>query len=49
MEAQQIEYKLENWRLFIDSSKSGLKAVLLHNANEYPLVPVAYSRVMKET
>ena len=49
MEALQIEYKLENWRLFIDSSKSGLKTVLLHNANEYPSVPVAYSRIMKET
>ena len=49
IEALRIEYKLEHWRLFIDSSKSGLKAVLLNNGNEYPSVPVAYSRVMKET
>lgn len=48
MEALKIEYKPENWRLFIDSSKSGLKAVLLHNGNTYPSVPVAYSKVMKE-
>ena len=44
IEALRIEYKL-----FINSCKSGLKAVLLHNGNEYPSVPVAYSRVMKET
>ena len=40
---------LGNWRVFIDSSKYGLEAVLLHNGNEYPSVPVAYSRVIKET
>ena len=49
IEALRIEYKLHNWRLFIDSSKSGLKAVVLYNGNECPSVPVAYSRVMKET
>lgn len=27
-----LPYESENWRLFIDSSKSGLKAVLLHSA-----------------
>jgi len=26
-----IEYKKEEWRLFIDSSKTSLKVVLLHN------------------
>lgn len=37
------------WRLFIDSSKSSLKAVLLHNGNINPSIPVAYSVLMKET
>ena len=38
-----------NWRLFIDSSKKNIKAVLLHNGNRYPSVPVAYSTTLKET
>ena len=38
-----------NWRLFIDSSKESIKAVLLHNSNRYPSVPVAYSTTFKET
>ena len=29
------------WRLFIDSSKVSLKAVLLHKGNEFPSVPLA--------
>lgn len=49
MQALHIEYDIEDWRLFIDASKSGLKAVLLHNDNVYMPVPVAYSRVLKET
>ncbi|GFO50462.1 hypothetical protein PoB_007696700 [Plakobranchus ocellatus] len=31
------------WRLFIDSSKRSLKAVLLHNGNKYSSVPVGHS------
>lgn len=42
-------HKVEEWRLFIDSSKSGLKAVLLHNGNKQPSVPIAYSKKLKET
>ena len=38
-----------NWRLFIDSSKESIEAVLLHNGNRYPSVPVAYSSDLKET
>ena len=49
MEALRIEYRLENWSLFIDSSKFGLQAVLLHNDNEYSSVSVSYLRAMKET
>lgn len=35
--------------LFIDSFKSSLKAVLLHQTNSKPSVPVASSVEMKET
>ena len=40
-----IEYNPEERRLFIDSSKLSLKAVLLHSGNTKPSIPVA----MKET
>lgn len=43
------EHHPDEWRLFIDSSKSSLKAVLLHNGNEKPSVPVAHAVGMKET
>ena len=36
------------WRLFIDSSKLNLKAVLLHNGNEKPSIPLAFAAHMKE-
>nr|XP_036219079.1 uncharacterized protein LOC118680996 [Bactrocera oleae] len=35
-------------RLFIDASKISLKAVLHHNGNKYPSVPVAHATNMKE-
>jgi hypothetical protein len=35
-------------RLFIDSSTRSLKAVLLHNGNQHPSIPVAYSVHLKE-
>ena len=31
----KISYKFSEWRLYIDSSKPSLKAVLLHNGNTY--------------
>ena len=34
--------------MFIDSSKRSLKAVLLHNGNVYPFIPIAHSVQMKE-
>ena len=43
-----IPYSASDWRLFIDSSKRSLKAVLLHNGNVYPSIPVAHSVQMKE-
>ena len=36
------------WRLFIDSSSRSLKAVLLHNGNSYPSLPMAHSGRLKE-
>ncbi|KYM94050.1 hypothetical protein ALC62_15341, partial [Cyphomyrmex costatus] len=42
-------YNPMDWRLFIDSSKVSLKAVLLHNGNEFSSVPIAYATEMKET
>jgi len=42
-------YKPEDWRLFIDSSKESLKAVLLHNGNKYAAVPIGHSTILKES
>lgn len=41
-------YQPNEWRLFIDSSKRSLKAVLLHNGNKYAPVPIAHSTCVKE-
>jgi hypothetical protein len=43
------EHLPDDWRLFIDSSKRSLKAVLLHNGNVKPSIPVAHVVGMKET
>ena len=43
-----IDHDPTQWRLFIDSSTKSLKAVLLHNGNIYPSVPLAYSLQMKK-
>jgi hypothetical protein len=44
-----LEYKLNEWRLFIDSSKSSLKVVLLHNGNNYNSLPIGHSVHLKES
>lgn len=49
MSELNIPYETQDWRLFIDGSKTSLKAVLLHNGNKYASVPIAYSTVLKET
>ncbi|XP_051563221.1 uncharacterized protein LOC127446368 [Myxocyprinus asiaticus] len=36
------------WCLFIDSSSRSLKAVLLHNGNKYPSLPLAHSVHLKQ-
>ena len=43
-----IDYNTADWRLFIDSSVKSLKAVLLHNGNEFLSIPVDHSVHMKE-
>jgi len=43
-----LRHEPAQWRLFIDSSTRSLKAVLLHNGNKYPSIPLAHSVQMKE-
>ena len=43
-----IAYSASDWRLFIDSSKRSLKALLLHNGKVYPSIPIAHSVQMKK-
>ena len=43
-----LEYNSSEWRLFIDSSTTSLKAVLLHNGNKHLSIPVGHSAHMKE-
>ena len=38
-----MRHSPEQWRLFIDASKTSLKAVLLHNGNKLPSIPVTYA------
>src|SRR5215510_3144092 len=49
MDVLDHEHKTTEWRLYIDSSKTSLKAVLLHNGNKFPPVPLAYATNMKKT
>ena len=39
----------DEWRLFVDSSKVSIKAVLLHNGNVLPSIPVAHAFGIKES
>ncbi|GBM22989.1 hypothetical protein AVEN_172336-1 [Araneus ventricosus] len=43
-----LEYDAQEWRLFIDSCKRSLRAVLLHNGNKYASIPVGHSVHYKE-
>jgi len=49
MDAMHMRHSPEQWRLFIDASKTSLKAVLLHNGNTLSSVPVEYAPSTKET
>jgi hypothetical protein len=44
-----VEYKVNEWRIFIDSSKRSLKAVLLHKCNNYASLPIGHSVRLKES
>ena len=49
MQTLNINHNPLDWRLFIDSSKLSLKAVLLHNGNTVPSIPVGHSVHTKES
>ena len=49
MDAMHMRHSPEQWRLFIDVSKTSLKIVLLHNGNKLPSIPVACAPSTKET
>jgi hypothetical protein len=46
---QTLNHNPLDWRLFIDSSQVSLKAVLLHNGNTLPSIPVGHSVHNKES
>lgn len=41
-------YDPAEWKLFLDSSKASLKAVLLHNGNQHGSIPVGHSVILCE-
>ena len=43
MQTLSINHIPLDWRLFIDSSKLSLKAILLHNGNALPSIPLGHS------
>jgi len=43
MQTLSINHNPLDWRLYIDSSQLSLKAVLLHNGNTLPSIPVGHS------
>ena len=49
VKAMGKDYKAGDWRLFIDSSKRSLKAVLLFNDNKVASLPAGHSVSMKES
>ena len=48
MKAVGHKHIASEWRLFIDSNRTSLKGVLLHNGNDLPFTPVAYASHLKE-
>ena len=49
MEPLGREHDPTEWLLFIDSSEVSLKAVLLHNGNKSPSVPLVHAAKMTES
>jgi len=48
MDAMHMRHSTEQWQLFIDASKTSLKAVLLQNGSKLPSIPVAYAPSTKK-
>ncbi|GBM11066.1 hypothetical protein AVEN_259757-1 [Araneus ventricosus] len=48
MKCFHIEYDPSEWRLFIDSSKASLKAILLHNGKSFASFPLGHSLHLEE-
>ena len=42
------QYRAQEWRLFINSSKRSLKYVLLHNGNKYASLPFGHLTKLKK-
>ena len=49
MGALGVQHIPLEWRRFIDSSKSSIKAVLLYNGNLLPSIPIAYYENLRES
>jgi len=49
MQTLNINHNPLGWQLFAHSSKLSLKAVLLHNGNTLPSIPVGHSMNNKES
>jgi len=49
MQTLNINHNPLDWKLFVESSKLSLKAVLLHNGNTLPSIPVGHSAHNKES
>jgi hypothetical protein len=49
MNSLGIKHDPQEWRLLIDSSKLSLKAVLLHDGNQHPSIPVGLAVHINET
>ena len=48
-EELQFEHASQQWRLFIYISRASLKALLVHNGNKFPSIPMAHAVHMTET
>jgi hypothetical protein len=48
MDVLDREHKTSHYRLFSDFSKTSLKAVLFHNGNKFPSVPLAHATKIKD-
>ncbi|GBO38544.1 hypothetical protein AVEN_202448-1 [Araneus ventricosus] len=48
LDKYNVQNDVNEWRLFIDSSKRSLNAALLHNGSKYASVPLGHSVYLKE-